>query len=88
VNVRTRLIPPVLLAASLAAFVLSGLHSDAQSLQPAPASVSEPQSTTVVYCVDATVGSDGKPSNQKCITEKRKNANGKLYITIRPATTP
>jgi hypothetical protein len=87
-----RIVPPALFAAALAGFVLSGLHSGAQGLQPAPASVSEPETavaqTTVVYCVDATVGDDAKPSKQKCITETRKNATGKLYITLRPATTP
>jgi hypothetical protein len=83
-----RIVPPALFGTALAGFVLSGLHSGAQGLQPAPASVGESQTRTVVYCIDATVGSDGKPSKQKCVTEPRKNANGKLYITLRPATTP
>ena len=85
---RTRIVPPALFAAALAGFVLSGLHSGAQGLQPAPASLKEPQTRTVVYCIDATVGGEGKPSKQKCVTEARKNTNGKLYITLRQATTP
>ena len=62
-----------------------------QGLQPAPASISKPETavaqTTVVYCVDATVGAEGKPLKQKCVTEARKNA-GQVQITLRPATTP
>lgn len=91
-DVRTRIVPVFLLAACIGAFVASGLHSGAQGPQPAPASVSEPETAvvqnTVVYCVDATVGEDAKPSKQKCTTETRNNASGKLYIKLRPATTP
>jgi hypothetical protein len=84
--VRTRIVPVVLLAACIGGFVASGLHSGAQGLQPA--GVRESQTTKVVYCIDATVGGEGKPSKQKCTTETRDNASGKLYITLRPATTP
>ena len=84
---RRRIVPVVLFAACIGAFVASGLHSGAQGLH-LPASVTEPQTRTVVYCVDTTVGSDGKSSKHKCVTEPRTNANGKLYITLRPPTTP
>jgi hypothetical protein len=88
--VRTRIVPPVLLAACIGAFVASGLHSGAQGVQPVPASVSEPETAvaqnTAVYYVDATISCER--SKQKCFTETRKNADGTLHVTIRPATTP
>jgi hypothetical protein len=61
-----RIVPPALLTASLAAFVLTGMLWDPDGPRRAPARVSEPVSRTTYY-VDATIG--GKPSDSKCITE-------------------
>jgi len=61
-----RALPLALYAASVVAFVVSGLHSGGGGLERPPARASKPVSR-IVYYVDATVG--GKPSDRKCITE-------------------
>jgi hypothetical protein len=76
VDVR-RIVPPAVLAASLAGFVLSGLHSGESARQGAPAQVNKPVSRTVYY-IDATVG--GKPSDRKCL----RSEGGTSAVTTVP----
>ncbi len=80
---RTRLVPPAVLAATLAAFVVSGLYWGGDGLDRGR--VSKPVKKGVFY-VDATVSCDRTKGT--CVTETRKNANGTVHITIRQATNP
>jgi hypothetical protein len=72
-----RIVPPAVLAAFLAAFVLSGLHSGEGGRQGTSVPVGEPVSR-VVYYVDATVG--GKPSERKCL----RSEGGSSRVTTTP----
>jgi hypothetical protein len=78
-----RLLAAALLAATLAAFVVSGLYWGEDGLQRGR--VSKPVKKGVFY-VDATVSCDR--TNGTCVSETRKNANGTVQITIRTATNP
>jgi hypothetical protein len=77
-----RLLAPGLIAVSLAAFVVSGLAQDGTRLRPPPEtggwSPYGPYVDTSAECEHLVEG---------CTIGKRVNT-GRLYITLRPATTP
>ena len=78
-TVRTRLVPVVLFAASVAAFVVSGLYAgETRSPTPSKTRATNPYIDTRSGCEHLVEG---------CTIGKRVNT-GKLYITIRPATNP
>lgn len=72
-----RIVPPAVLAAFLAAFVVSGLHSAENGRQGTSAPLSQPVSR-VVYYVDATVRE--KPSDRKCL----RSEGGSSQVTTVP----
>jgi hypothetical protein len=78
VTVRTRLVPVVLFAA-VAAFVVSGLYAR-ETPSPTP---SKPRATNPY--IDTRTGCEHLVEG--CTIGKRVST-GKLYITLRPATTP
>jgi hypothetical protein len=79
VTVRRRLLPLSLFAASVAAFVVSGLYAgETPSPTPSKARATDPYIDTRTGCEHLVEG---------CTIGKRVDT-GQLRITIRPATTP
>jgi hypothetical protein len=79
VTVPRRLVPVVLFAASVAAFVVSGLSAgERPSPTPSKARATDPYIDTRTGCEHLVEG---------CTIGKRVNT-GQVQITLRPATTP